>query len=66
METCGRGRLRPGLGALRHAVLLPLELHTQGSLLAPAFPTLEESALPGPGEAGRKHVAAVAPCHVIL
>lgn len=54
------------LGALQHGVLLPLELHTQDILLTPAIPTMEERALPDPGEAGRMHAAAFAPCCVIL
>lgn len=65
MGTHGSGGLQPGPGALWHGVLLPLELHTQGSLLAPTFPTMEESARTGAGEAGKKHIVAFSPCHVI-
>lgn len=54
------------LGALRHGVLLPLALHTQGILLAPAIPTVDERALPDAGEAGRMHAAAFTPRCVIL
>lgn len=54
------------LGALQHGVLLPLELHTQGILLAPAIPTVDERALPDAGEAGRMHAAAFTPRCVIL
>lgn len=35
-------------------------------LLAPAIPTMEQRALPDPGEGGRNHAAAFTPCCVIL
>lgn len=54
------------LGALWHGVLLLLELNSQGILLAPAIPSMEERALSDPGEGGRKHAPAFVPCCVIL